>query len=247
VGAQVIVFIMVSIVAFFGKYSFIRPDIRFFEKRHVKDILSLGGKFFLIQIAAIMIYSTDNFIINYFLGAEQVTVYNIAFKYFMFVTMAMSIILEPYWSAFTSATTKGDDVWIKQSIKNLLKISILASLLTIIMMFLADKVYLLWIGSEIRVPFLLTVLMGVNTIVQVFMQPFIMFINGTGKLKIQLYVGLILAFINIPLSILLAVNYNLGVAGVILATLITRSIEVFIYPPQVYKIVNKKAKGIWNE
>ncbi len=246
VGAQMLVFILASFVAFFGKYSDLRPSIKAFDKNHLKDILSLGGKFFLIQIAAILIYSTDNFIINYYLGAEQVTVYNIAFKYFMFVTMAMTIILEPYWSAFTSATTKDDSVWIKNSIKNLLKISLFASLVVVVMIFIADEAYLLWVGEEIKVPFLLTILMGINTIIQVFLQPIIMYINGVGKLKIQLFVGLTAASINIPLSILLAVHYELGISGVILATIMTRMIGISIYPRQVYKLINKTAKGIWN-
>jgi len=246
VGAQSLVFILASFFAFFGKYSDIRPSIQSFEKKYLKDILSLGGKFFLIQIAAILIYSTDNFVINYYLGAEQVTVYNIAFKYFMFVTMAMSIILEPYWSAFTSATAKEDHAWINRSIKNLLKISLVASIITIVMVLFADKVYSLWIGENIQVPFLLTVFMGVNTIIQVFLQPIIMYINGVGKLKIQLLVGLTAAIINIPLSILFAVHFELGVAGIILATILTRMIGITIYPTQVYKLINKTAKGIWN-
>lgn len=246
IGAQMIVFLMISFVAFFGKYSSIKPDLKAFKKEHVKDILSLGGKFFLIQIAAIMIYSTDNFVINYFLGAEQVTVYNIAFKYFMFITMLMSIILEPYWSAFTSATFHNDYLWIKTSIKDLLKLSALASLVIIGMIFIADEAYLLWIGDSIKVPFLLTIFMGINTIIQVFMQPIIMYINGVGKLKIQLLVGLIAAMINIPLSILLAVYFKLGISGIILATIMTRMIGITIYPRQVYKLINKTAKGVWN-
>jgi len=247
IGSQMLVLIIASFVSFFGKYSHIRPSIKAFEKKYLKDILSLGGKFFLIQIVAILVFSTDNFIINYYLGAEQVTIYNIAFKYFMFVTMAMTIILEPYWSAFTSATAKNDNAWIKKSIRNLLKISIFASLVVIIMIFIADEAYLRWVGEDIKVPFLLTILIGINTIIQVFMQPIIMYINGVGKLKLQMYNGIFAAVLNIPLSILLAVKYDLGVSGVILATILVRLSGLFIYPIQVYKLINNKSSGIWNQ
>ncbi len=247
IGANMIVFLMASFIAYFGKYASIRPDIKSFEKEYLKDILSLGGKFFLIQIAAVLIYSTDNFIINYFFGGEQVTVYNIAFKYFMFVTMGMSIILEPYWSAFTSATTHNDDEWIKRSIINLLKISALASIVVICMIFVADQAYILWVGESIKIPFLLTALMGIKTIIHVFMQPITMYINGVGKVKIQLYVGMTAAIINIPLSILLAVNFELGISGVILASILVSIIGISIYPRQTYKLINKTADGIWNK
>ncbi len=247
IGAQTTVFLIASFIAYFGKYASIRPDIKYFEKEHLKDILSLGGKFFLIQIAAVLIYSTDNFIINYYFGGEQVTIYNIAFKYFMFVTMGMGIILEPYWSAFTSATTYNDNKWIKRSIKNLLKISALASIAVIFMIFVADQVYLLWVGDSIKVPFLLTILMAVKTIIHVFMQPLTMYINGVGKVKMQLYIGMTAAIINIPLSILLAVNFEFGISGVILATIMTSIIGIAVYPLQVYKLINKTADGIWNK
>ncbi len=246
IGGPSLVFLLTSVIAFSGKYSSIRPNLIFFEGKYAYEILSLGGRFFFIQIAAILIYSTDNFIINYFLGASEVTVYNVAFKYFMFVSMGMTIILEPFWSAFTDAQTKNDMQWIKKSIINLLKISTLASLTVIVMIFMANKVYLLWVGETIHVPFLLTIVMGINTILQVFMHPIIMFINGVGKIKIQLITGLIVAVINIPLSIILAVHFNLGITGVILATVITRMLEFFIYPIQVYKLINGTAKGIWN-
>jgi O-antigen/teichoic acid export membrane protein len=247
VGTQMIVFIFASFIAFLGKYSSIRPSLAFYDKSHLKEILSLGGKFFLIQITYVLIYSTDNFIINYFFGAHQVTVFNIAFQYFMIATIVMSLILEPYWSAFTSALENDEQKWIKNSLKNLLTTATLLSVIVIIMIYIADIFYYYWIGDTVKVPFSLTVIIGILTILQIYMRPLFMFINGSGKVKIQMYLGVLLAFINIPLSILFAVYFNLGVPGVLLATVATRMIELIMYPIQVYRLVNKTAKGLWNE
>jgi O-antigen/teichoic acid export membrane protein len=246
IGSQMLIFILASIYAFLGKYSYISPNINSFDKEHVKDLLSLGGKFFFIQIAATIVFSTDNFVINYYLGAEQVTIYDIVFKYFMFAVMVMAVILEPYWSAFTNASSLNDDIWIKNSIKNLLKISILVSLAVVGMILISNHIYELWIGDSIKIPFLLTVLVGLNTIIQVFMQPIIMYINGTGKIKIQMINGFIAALINIPLSIFLVLYFELGIAGVILGTILVRIPGMILYPLQVYKLVTKTADGIWN-
>jgi O-antigen/teichoic acid export membrane protein len=245
-GGPFLVLLCVNLILFSSKYKYLRPSFTAFEWKHSYEIFSLGGKFFFIQIAAVLIYSTDNFIINYFLGAEQVTVYNVAFKYFMFATMAMNIVLEPFWSAFTEAQSKNEKKWMKISIINLLKISALASLVVIVMIFIADNFYLLWVGESIQVPIMLTIFMGINTIQQLFMQPLVMFINGVGKIKLQLIIGMIAATVNIPLSIFLAVHLEFGVSGVILATIITRIFGLFIYPLQVIKIINGNAKNIWN-
>lgn len=245
-GSPCFVLLCVNLILFRGKYKHLKPSFAAFERTYSYEIFNLGGKFFFIQIAAIIIYSTDNFVINYFLGSEQVTVYNIAFKYFMLATMVMTIILEPFWSAFTKAKAKNDMLWIKLSLINLLKISCLASLIVIVMIFLADNAYLLWVGNTIQVPLTLTIFMGLNTIIQLFLRPVIMLINGVGKIKVQLVVGLTAAGINIPLSILLAVHFEFGIAGVILATIITRMLGLVVYPIQAYKILNGTAKNIWN-
>lgn len=246
IGSQVIVFILASFVAFFGKYSYLRPSLKHYNKIYLKELLSLGGKFFFLQILYVLVYSTDNFIINYFLGAEQVTIFNIAFKYFMFVTMGISIILQPYWSAFTSATAKNDDIWIKNSIKNLLRIAIFACVLIICMVFVSDTFYFLWIG-DIEVPFLLTILVAINTVITIFTQLLSMYLNGTGKVTIQMYNGVFAATVNIPLSIFLAVNLDMGVSGVVLATILVKISGLIIYPLQVFRLLNKSATGIWNK
>jgi len=247
VGANMLVYIIANLIAYFGKYASIRPNITYFKKEYFQDILSLGGKFFLIQIAAVMIYSTDNFIINYFFGGEQVTIYNIVFKYFMFATIAMNIILEPYWSAFTNAAIHEDDEWIKQSMKNLFKISVVASLVVICMIFISNQAYQLWIGDNIKIPLFLTILLALKTIINLFMQPITMYINGVGKIKLQLYVGMTAAIINIPLSIVLAVNFKLGISGIIIASIMVSILGIVIYPRQLYKLLYHKADGIWNQ
>lgn len=55
--------------------------------------MSLGLKFFIIQVATILIFQTSNIIITQTLGPESVTVYNIAYKYFFALGMLFMIIL----------------------------------------------------------------------------------------------------------------------------------------------------------
>ena len=52
--------------------------------------MNIGLDFFIIQIASIILFSTDNFIITQLFGPEQVTPYNIALKYFTIITKNLS-------------------------------------------------------------------------------------------------------------------------------------------------------------
>ena len=245
-ATQMIILLLSTLISFFGKYKFIFPSIKYYKKKHIKEIFGIGIKFFVLQISSILIISTDTFIINLYLGSSSVTIYSIPYKYFMLAITIMTIIANPYWSAFTQAFSENDNAWMQKSIKMLSKISILITILIIFMIVIANKIYLLWVGSSIEIPFLLTLIIGLNTIIRVFIYPIVMFLNGTGKVQIELYLGATLAIINIPLSIFLATNMHLGIYGVVLATLMITVVELAILPIQVKKIIKKNAKGIWN-
>lgn len=99
----ILVFFVSSLWFFNGKYKVYRPTLKLVDFNKAKDIFTLGLKFFVIQIAAILLYQTNNIIISQLLGPAEVTPYNIAFKYFSILSMIFMIILSPFWSAFTDA------------------------------------------------------------------------------------------------------------------------------------------------
>ena len=245
-ATQMTILLLSTIISFFGKYKFIFPSIKYYKQNHIGDIFGIGIKFFILQISSILIASTDNFIINLYLGSSEVTVYSIPYKYFMLVTTIMTIIATPYWSAFTQAFSHNDNAWMKKSMKMLFRISIFITIIIIFMIAAGNKIYMLWIGNLVNIPFFLTLIIGLNTIIKVFIYPVVMFLNGIGKVQIELYLGITLAIINIPLSIFLATTIQLGVNGVVLATFIISLVEIIILPIQVRKIIRNNAKGIWN-
>jgi O-antigen/teichoic acid export membrane protein len=244
--SQFAVLFLSNIFVFQNKFTFMAPHISSVRIKHCKDIFNLGFGFFIIQMCVVIIYSTDNFIINFFLGAEQVTIYNVALKYFMILTMFMNIILTPYWSAFTNAFELKDYNWIKNSFNKLTTFSFIVGSFVIIMVLFSEQMYYFWIGDAVSVPFILSICIGASTFVKVFNLNSIMLINGFGKIRMQLIIGVLSAIINIPLSIILAVNCNLGVSGVIIATLIGEIISVFFYRIQAQRLINRSAKGIFN-
>lgn len=244
--SQFAVLIIANIFSFQNKYKFMAPNLRCIRFRHSKSLFNLGFSFFLVQICFILIYSTDNFIVNYYFGPSQVTVLDIAIKYFTIVTIAINIILTPYWSAFTNAFELSDFKWIKKSFKKLTLLSFFVALLIFLMIIIANYVYDFWIGDDVSIPFVLTVCIGISTFLKAFNLNSVMLINGLGKIRLQFIVGVFGAVTNIPLSIILAVNCNLGISGVIIATIITELIGLCFFRIQAIKLINGTAKGIFN-
>ncbi|MFP4845197.1 lipopolysaccharide biosynthesis protein [Winogradskyella sp. PE311] len=243
----VLILIVLNLTSFSNTYKQYIPLWSNFKKIYFKDIFGLGLSFFIIQISGIVLFSTDNFIITKLYNPEEVVPYNIAFKYMSISQMVFSIILTPYWSSVTDAYTKKDFDWVKKSMKNLSKLSIAFIFIILFMLAVSKYVYEIWIGHLLIVPFELTLSMAFYFIVTVLFAPYNIFLNGIGKMKLQSIIAIVILIINIPLSIFLAKILGLGVIGVISSSILCISLYLIFSPIQYYKIMNNKAKGIWNK
>jgi len=225
------------------EYKTYAPSLKYVRFNYARDLMSLGIKFFFIQIAAIIFYQTDNIIIAQLFGPRQVTPYNIVYKYFSVVTMVLSIVMVPLWSAFTEAWVKKDMDWIKGTLRKLQIWWIVMSVGTSILVICSDFVYRIWVGNEIKIPFAMSLVMAVYIIINAWNGIYSQFLNGVGKVRLQLLLAVIGSALNIPFAIFLA--KNTGIYGVILATTIISLASAIFAPIQCKKIINNKASGIW--
>lgn len=242
-----ILLILFNILAFKGKYSVFKPSYKYWKKVYLKEIMGLGINFFIIQVAATMLFSTDNFIISQLFSPKDVVPYNLSFKYFSIITMIYTTLITPYWSSFTEAYARDDYEWIKKSVSNVQKIWFLVPFLLIIMLIFSDRIYKLWFGYKITIPIELSLSMALFVLFITFNLIYVYFINGVGKIKVQVISSIVSLIINIPLSIFFAKNLEMGITGVMLATCVSLSYSVILKPYQYYKIINKNAKGIWGK
>jgi len=246
-----IINLLVPLIATFwvfsGKYKIYRPSFNTIDFSRSKELLNLGFRFFITQIAAIVVAATDNIIIAQVVGNEEVTVYNVAYKYFGIMNMVFTIITAPYWSAYTEAYVKKDMVWVKQATLKITKLWGVVAVGVIFMLFVADYAFDLWIGDRIKIPFDLSLIMAIWVIVSTSTMIFSNFLAGVNKIQLSLYHAIFVSILNIPLSIYFAKNLEMGSMGVILATLIGMLPRAIFQPIQYWKIVHGKAKGIWNK
>jgi Na+-driven multidrug efflux pump len=106
------------------------------------------------------------------------------------------------------------------------------------------KIYAIWIGDKVFIPITVSILVYLWMILNTWNNIYSNFLNGIGKIKLQFYLGISAAIINIPLSIIL--GKKIGIEGVLLANVFLGIIGAIIYPIQYKKLIKNKAKGIWN-
>lgn len=241
-AAPVLIFLLAYPVTFW-KLKEIRPSVHWVRFSYIKELMSLGIQFFIIQMAGLVLFTTSNLIISRMFGPESVTPYNIAFKYFSLVNTGFAIIIKPIWSAITEAYANKDLIWIRKVMKKLVWIWLGGVLLTLIMVLMSPYVYKVWVGEGIRIPFVLSVFCSFYVSITNWCNIFTYFVNGVGKVRLQLYSSIISGVFFLPLAFFF--GSVLGVAGILLALCVCLLPSAVWTPIQYWKIINRKATGIW--
>ncbi len=238
--------LMISSICFFnGKYSNYRPSYSYVKFGLAKDLFSLGIKFFVLGIASILLYQTNNIIISNLFGPEQVTPYNVAFKYFTVLTMGFGIIISPFWSAFTEAWVKKEITWIKNIMRKLFSFWVFLVIIGIIMVISSKWIFAIWIGDKVQVTYSMSILVCGWALINALNSVYSHFFNGIGRVKVQMILGISAAVFNVPLAIYF--GKRIGIEGILLANIIVLLPGIFIYPYQYKKLITDKALGIWNK
>ena len=243
--APVLVLIVFSAWYFTHDYRKFAPSFKYVKFGHARSLMSLGIKFFVIQIAALVLFNTNNIIITQLFGPQEVTTFNVSYKLFSVVIMIFSIMATPLWSAFTDAYVRKDFAWIKTTLAKMRIIWILLSLFTIVLLVGSPLIFKWWIGDKVKVPFALSMAMASYVIVYVWQTLHVFLLNGIGKIKLQLYLVIFSGLINIPLAIFL--GKKVGLVGITLTSTMLFVFMGIIFSIQTQKILNNTATNIWNK
>ena len=246
-AVPVIILIITSIFFFKKEYRHLTPTLKSFDLEILKEIVSLGMTFFVIQIASLIVFSSDNLIITQLFGPGEVASYNICYKYFGILTLGWSIIITPYWVAFNEAFVKKDFKWLRKTIKFLLKAWSLIIIGVILFIAFSTKIYSIWLGKGIIIPLPLSLYMGLFIVLSTNLNICAYFLNGIGKIKLQFYASIFSGLSNIPLSIYFAKFLHMGISGVIVGTSLSIVLGGILMWFQTYKVIRQKDYGIWSK
>lgn len=227
-------------VWFFSANPEFKPIIKSFKKECINAIVSLGFKFFVIQIAVIILFTTDKIVITQLFGPEHVTEYDVVFKLFSCITIIQGVIMAPLWGAYSDAYHRHDLVWLQDMMKKQLKFFLIFVLIVVLLVFFAPHILGFWVGQEFTYNHQLYFMMGLFVLISCWNSIFAIFVNGVNRLRLQFITSIIALIINIPLSIFLVKFWGMGVDGVVLGTILSLSLFGITAPVQVYSILNPK-------
>ena len=235
-----------SIGLFRTKLEEIAPSFKLFEFKSVGSILSLGLKFFVLQMITIVLFQANSIIIARVVSPEAVVEYNLAFKYVSLLTMIFTIVITPVWSATTDAYVRKDFAWINKTISLSRKVCIASIFIGVLMVLASKFVYGIWLGKgTIEINYSTTSLILLYISFEMLYKVYGTIINGTGKVFAQMILTGVIAIIYIPLAILLGKLF--GLSGVLIANAIVFALNYLWSKVQCNKLISQTATGIWNK
>ncbi|MGI9542332.1 MAG: lipopolysaccharide biosynthesis protein [Cyclobacteriaceae bacterium] len=237
--------VAVGFYYFRNDFKRFKPSLQLVRKSHFNSLFSLGLQFFLIKISMIVIHQTNNFLIARYVSLESVPHYEAAYKYLSIFLLLFVIITNQLWAANVEAYRKGELNWMKKTVRGTFKIWLATIGLSIIMIFISPLVYKVWLQDKIDISYLLTVVVALSISITTWVNMFNLVLNGTGKIRMQMYAWIFASMVNIPISIFLATTLELGTIGIVLGTVISMIPLAILSPIQVRKILVSADKGIW--
>lgn len=245
-GVPCLFMTVVSVVDFlFGHYRDFRPSLIKVKIKLVKNILNLGIVFFLTNLCVLLVFQLTNIVLSRELGPDIVTQYNVAFKYFNIIYVIALIVVTPYWSAYTDAYSKHDTAWMTMTLRRLEKAAAAILVIGVLLLFLSPYFYKVWVGEEVAVPFELSVAMLLYFSFLIFSTVYTYLIAGTGKIRIQFIIYLVMSVVSYPL--LVCFSRHLGVIGIVIPPIVTSLFESVFCRIQLGKIIRGTANGWWGK
>ena len=242
----VIVLLIINVLYFATKYREIAPSLKYFRFSCIKDIYSLGIKYFISQFSSLIIFNTANFLLTLFLNPQSTAVFNTAYTYFGVLVLFNTMAMQPIIAAVTDAYVKGDLEWIRICFRKLTILSSLLLVVSLIMLAASQLVFHIWVGDKIIVPWNVAILLTFFFILNIWSTPYINFLSGVGKMNVMMILSVVKIALYFPIAIPFIKMF--GICGLIWALIIVNMIpNILVGCTQYYLIINNKASGIWNK
>ncbi len=205
----------------------LRPRLALVDRSSIRELLDSGWSFFLIQVAAVVVFSSDNLIVSHYLGASEVTPYSVTWRVVGLAALLQSLIFPALWPAYAEAYAKRDYGWIRRTFLMTMKGTVALNVFCVaVLMLVGRSLIRIWAGSSAVPGMHLLLAMGVWAIVNGFMSVESCLLAALNRIREQAVLSILAAALNIALS--LALVRHIGALGVIGGTILSYLIVLVV-------------------
>lgn len=167
----------------------------------VKQLRRSGFQFFLLQLSAVLAFSTDLPLITGLLGPEQAAPFAIVQRMFSIIPMGLALFWVPLWPLYRNALAAGDDAWAVRTFRqSLLAATVAALMLGSSLVIGFEPLSRLWIGHAVHASLLLLLGFTLWCVLDAAGGAVATFLNAAGILRPQLVIALVFVALCLPLK-----------------------------------------------
>lgn len=234
--------LVATIIVFTTKLKECMPSIRLFKTQYATDVMKLGGIFFWIQIMAMILFNTNEYLITWFLSPYMVVDYQIYNKIFTLGGILVSLAMTPIWSAVTKARVENNYKWIRKLYNKLMLLGVLGVCIEIMIVPITQIIINLWLrDNAIKVNYIYAIIFAISGSLFLWSSVVASVSNGLGELRTQLIFVTIGALVNIPLAFIGAKLFQSYIA-IVIANIISLAPYCIIQPIWFNRFINEKVK-----
>lgn len=203
--------------------------------KNYSAVFQLGLKFMIIQIGFLFVFSSDSYIISYAFNPKEIVSYEVVSKLFQMPYLVLFAALTPFWSLFAKHYLEKNKTKLLLDFKRFNWFFGLVILGLLLITIITPYIIPIWIKETLSIPAYLILLTAVVTGLKIFVNYYILFLSGIGKLNLYITLLVVSVLIKIPLSYYF-VDLGFGINSVLWSSLIIVVIWNLIIPFKCYQI-----------
>lgn len=198
----------------------------------MRSVVGVGIGFMVLQVAYTVAFSSDRLIVAHVVGPAAVADYSVVYRLFAMPAGLALIALLPLWPAYREAISRSDMRWVRLTLRRSLLIVFVATVpLAVFLSFAGPAIVSVWTQQALTPVSGLYPALAAFTVAFAVASVFQVLLNGAQAMRFQISVWVLMAVLNIIVSIRLA--SLTGVTGVALGSALV-TVIVLIVPAVIY-------------
>jgi O-antigen/teichoic acid export membrane protein len=237
-GAPVVANGANGVVLFGFQRRWLLPGWHYASLQAARKVFSLGILFFVLQVAAALVFASDNIVAAQIMGPASVAQYSVPMKLFNVAPFVLMMFMIPLWPAYGEAIARGDLQWVKKTLARSVQTAFLVvAPVSAVLVLFGRQVIHLWVGPQIHPSFLLLLGLGIWMVLSTVGNSIAVFWNGANVVLFQVIFAILIGASALVGKILLA--RWMGIPGIIwgtvLAYIVFAPLPTIIYLPRVFR------------
>ncbi len=196
------------------------PNPASFSRKTASRLLRTGLMYFTLQVAFSVGMQTDNVVIAQILGAQAVADYAVPARLFNIVISFLVMLSGAMLPAYADAMARSDGPWIRKTFMRVAAFGTgISAVAAVLLVIFGNRILALWVGPQMHASKVLLAVFALLCVVNAYLQPITFLLNGLGQFRVQVIGAIVMAALNLGLSILFVKHY--GIVGAVLGTVIS--------------------------